>query len=127
MALTSSQLLDQVKQSIDEVTADQVKRGLQAGEIQHIVDVRERDVRLLLNLSDVQVKRSWVEVEVLPADGDQPLAGFGRDDCLPLHRDGLREQVVWRDRRLADLDQTQIRLRFNLFGAARLHSFTFAA
>ncbi|MEE3040209.1 MAG: molybdopterin-synthase adenylyltransferase MoeB [Candidatus Latescibacterota bacterium] len=43
MALTSSQLLDQVKQSIDEVTADQVKRGLQAGEIQHIVDVRERD------------------------------------------------------------------------------------
>ncbi|SVC59232.1 uncharacterized protein METZ01_LOCUS312086, partial [marine metagenome] len=43
MALTSSQLLDQVKQSIDEVTADQVKRGLQAREIQHIVDVRERD------------------------------------------------------------------------------------
>ena len=91
------------------------------------IDVRERDVRLLLNLSEVQVRRSWVDVEVLPPSGDQPLAGFGRDDCLPLHRDGLREQVVWRDRRLADLDQTQIRLRFNLFGAARLHSFTFAA
>ncbi len=90
------------------------------------IDVRERDVRLLLNLSDVQVKRSWVDVEVLPPDGDQPLAGFGRDDCLPLHRDGLREQVVWRDRRLADLDQTQIRLRFNLYGAARLHAFSFA-
>ena len=90
------------------------------------IDVRQRDVRLLLNLSDVQVRRSWVDVEVLPPSGDQPLAGFGRDDCLPLHRDGLREQVGWRDRRLADLDQTQIRLRFNLYGAARLHSFSFA-
>ena len=43
MALTSGQLLDQVKRSIKEVTADQVKRGLQAGEIKHAVDVRERD------------------------------------------------------------------------------------
>ena len=43
MALTSGQLLDQVKRSIEEVTADQVKRGLQAGEIKHVVDVRERD------------------------------------------------------------------------------------
>jgi molybdopterin/thiamine biosynthesis adenylyltransferase/rhodanese-related sulfurtransferase len=43
MALTSGQLLDQVKRSIKEVTADQVKRGLQAGEIKHVVDVRERD------------------------------------------------------------------------------------
>ncbi|MBT6149046.1 MAG: molybdopterin biosynthesis protein MoeB, partial [Gemmatimonadetes bacterium] len=43
MALTSSQLLAQVKQSITEVTAGEVKRGVQAGEIQHVVDVRERD------------------------------------------------------------------------------------
>ena len=43
MALTSGQLLDQVKRLIEEVTADQVKRGLQAGEIKHVVDVRERD------------------------------------------------------------------------------------
>lgn len=43
MALTSSQLLAQVKQSITEVSPDEVKSGLQAGKIQHIVDVRERD------------------------------------------------------------------------------------
>ena len=43
MALTSSQLLNEVKKSISEVTPDEVRRGLQSGEIHHIVDVRERD------------------------------------------------------------------------------------
>jgi molybdopterin/thiamine biosynthesis adenylyltransferase/rhodanese-related sulfurtransferase len=43
MALTSSQLLEQVKKSIKEVTPDEVKQGVQAGGIQHVIDVRERD------------------------------------------------------------------------------------
>jgi len=43
MALTSSQLLEEVKKSIKEVTPDEVRRGLQSGKVQHIVDVRERD------------------------------------------------------------------------------------
>ncbi len=43
MALTSSQLLEHVKKSIKEVSPDEVKRGVQSGEIQHVVDVRERD------------------------------------------------------------------------------------
>ena len=82
-----------------------------------------RDARLVLNISDVQPLRSWVEVEVLPADRDEPLTGFGRDDCQPLHRDGLREPVSWRDRQLAELSQDTIRLRIHLCGAARLHAF----
>ncbi len=43
MALTSSQLLEQVKKSIRQVTPDEVKKGLQSGDFQHVVDVRERD------------------------------------------------------------------------------------
>lgn len=43
MALTSSQLLQQVKDSIVEVTPREVSRGLQTGETQHLIDVRERD------------------------------------------------------------------------------------
>ena len=65
--------------------------------------------------------RSFADVEVLPEDGDEPLAGFGREDCRPLDRDGLSEPVVWRERRLADLEPETVRLRVNLYGAARLH------
>ena len=43
MALTSSQLLEEVKKSIREVTAEEVKRSLNSGGIRHVVDVRERD------------------------------------------------------------------------------------
>ncbi len=43
MALTSSQLLEQVKKSIQEVTPDEVRRGLASGSVEHLVDVRERD------------------------------------------------------------------------------------
>ncbi|MDE2873862.1 MAG: hypothetical protein OXQ93_00370, partial [Gemmatimonadota bacterium] len=83
--------------------------------------IDERDGRLALNVSDVQQLRSFADVEVLPADGDEALEGFTKDDCEPLHRDGLREPVRWRERGLADLDRDTVRLRVNLYGAARLH------
>ena len=59
---------------------------------------------------------------VLATDNDEALPGFTADDCQPLHRDGLREPVVWRDRRLSQLQQKTVRLRVNLYGAARLHA-----
>ena len=43
MAITSSQLLEEVKKSITEVTAEEVKRSLTSGETRHVIDVRERD------------------------------------------------------------------------------------
>ena len=43
MSVTSSQLLNSVKQDIAEVTAEQVQKQLGAGDKIHIVDVRERD------------------------------------------------------------------------------------
>ena len=42
MSVTSSQLLNRVKQDIAEVTADEVQKQLGAGDKIHIVDVRER-------------------------------------------------------------------------------------
>ena len=44
--------------------------------------IDERDARLALNVSDVQQMRSFADVEVLPAEGDEALAGFTKDDCL---------------------------------------------
>ncbi|MBJ67085.1 MAG: molybdopterin biosynthesis protein MoeB [Gemmatimonadetes bacterium] len=43
MNVTSSQLLNRVKQDIAEVTADEVQKQLEAGDKIYIVDVRERD------------------------------------------------------------------------------------
>ena len=43
MRLTSSQLLDKVKQEIAEVSADEVNREIHAGDRLHLIDVRERD------------------------------------------------------------------------------------
>ena len=43
MRLTSSQLLDKVKQGIAEVSADQVNREMHDGDGLHLIDVRERD------------------------------------------------------------------------------------
>ncbi|MFH1569475.1 MAG: molybdopterin-synthase adenylyltransferase MoeB [Gemmatimonadota bacterium] len=43
MALTSSQLLAQVKKQIQELSPTQVKAALQSGQAPYLVDVRERD------------------------------------------------------------------------------------
>ncbi len=43
MSLTSSQLLDRVKAEISEITPAKTQRGLESGEIKHLVDIRERD------------------------------------------------------------------------------------
>ena len=43
MAVTSSQLLDRIKRKITEISPESVHRGLQSGEVRHLVDVRERD------------------------------------------------------------------------------------
>ena len=43
MSVTSSQLLDRIKRQISEVSPESVHRGLQSGEVRHLIDVRERD------------------------------------------------------------------------------------
>lgn len=43
MALTSSQLLTEIKKQIREVTPEEARSGLQSGAVRYLVDVRERD------------------------------------------------------------------------------------
>ncbi|MBL9216837.1 MAG: hypothetical protein JNG83_15270 [Opitutaceae bacterium] len=72
--------------------------------------------------------RNWVEVEVLDAATGRPLPGFTRTDCVDLAGDGASLPVEWAGGRttLADVGVPTIRLRFHLFGEARLRSFHFA-
>lgn len=65
MRLTSSQLLDKVKQGIEEVSVEQVNRGLQAGEALHLIDVRERGEVLDGYIPQAQlIPRGFLEMNV---------------------------------------------------------------
>ena len=82
---------------------------------------------LTINLGTTRPGWSWAEVEVLDAQSGQVLEGFGRKECGPLITDAVRVPVTWAGRTLAELAGRTIRLRFNLYGAARLYSFRIGA
>jgi len=84
--------------------------------------VETPEVQLVANVSDTQQRRSWVEVEVLDAESNEPLPGFGRGDCVALCQDGIRVPVRWKDRHLSDAGVSRFKLRFWLCGAARLYA-----
>ncbi|MAG37608.1 MAG: hypothetical protein CL878_15345 [Dehalococcoidia bacterium] len=86
------------------------------------LEVAGREIELVANVSDTQPRRSWVAVEVLDAASDEPLPGFGREDCVPVDRDGVRVPVRWRERQLAELGGSRVKLRCWLNGAARLYA-----
>ena len=87
------------------------------------IDLDGSQKNLLVNLSDVQVDRSWVEIEVLDADTRESLSGFLRSDCQDLDRDRLREPVIWKGGALKDVKAKRVQFRFHLIGAARLYAF----
>ena len=89
------------------------------------IELRDRDVRLVLNVGDVRQGRSWVKVEVLDGEREDALSGFSRAECSDVCQDAVRVPVVWKAARLCDVRASRIRLRFWLYGAARLHSFGF--
>ena len=89
------------------------------------ITMASRDVRMVVNVSDVQPRRSWIEAEVLDGDKGSPLSGLTAAECLPVCRNGSTVPVTWKDKLLADLGTSRIRLRFRLYGAARLHGFGF--
>jgi len=88
------------------------------------IEVTDRDVRLVVNAGDTQPNRSWIEVEVLDAERDTPLPGFAREDCRDICRDGVLVPVGWKGA-LGELGDSYIRLRFWLYGTARLYAFGF--
>ena len=83
--------------------------------------------QLTINVSDVRQNRSWVEVEVLDSTTEQPFNGFARGDCVDLCTDGWREPVAWRGGGIGDIPASRFKLRFWLYGAARLYAYGFDA
>ena len=78
---------------------------------------------LSINVGDVRQNRSWIEVEILDPDTNQPLDGFTRRDSDDIFIDGLRRPVSWNGKNLSDLGDGQVKLRFWLYGAARLYAY----
>ena len=83
------------------------------------------EINLALNVGATLQNRSWVEVEVLNAETNEPLAGFTREDCRDISRDGIQLSVRWKGKGFSDLPKSPTKLRFWIYGAARLHAFGF--
>ena len=66
-------------------------------------------------------KNGSIRVEILDVDS-QPIAGFGRNECLPMTGDWLSHSVEWNDGEIAKLRGETVRVLF-LLEQARLYSF----
>jgi len=77
MSLTSSQLLNQVKQQIQEVSVDQVQAEFAAGQPLHLVDIRERDEVMDGYIPGAElIPRGFLEMSVeedVTTDRDAPI------------------------------------------------------
>ena len=89
------------------------------------LQLTDRSTRLTVNVGDVRNDRSWVEVEVLDADSGEPLPGYGCEDCGDICVDGLRRPVEWGGKALDGIGRDRFKLRFRLYGAARLYGYRF--
>ncbi len=83
------------------------------------------DIDLVANVGCTLQNRSWVEVEVLDPETGDPMAGFTRADCCDISRDGTQLAVRWGDRGIFNAPKSPFKLRFWIYGAARLHAFGF--
>ena len=81
--------------------------------------------QLEVNLAGTRPRRDWLQVEVLDGRTGQSLPGFTAAGSAPMVTDDLCATVRWRGRGLGAVRSCSVRLRFLLFGAARLHSFRF--
>jgi hypothetical protein len=103
-------------------------RSSQAWVLTRPLEVTQRSVRLVVNVGDVAPGRSWVAVEALDAGTGRPLPGFAAGDCDDVGTDRVSAPVTWRGRPLAAAlirGTNRIRLRFRLFGRARLYAYGF--
>ena len=60
---------------------------------------------------------------MLDPDSNEPLDGFTRQDSDDIFIDGLRRSVSWNGKNLADVQSGKFKLRFWLYGAARLYAY----
>jgi len=83
-------------------------------------------IHLEINATDLYPPRSWIEVEVLDAATNRPLPGYERVSCDRFPPDGTGMPVRWGgSTSWQGVTSTSVRLRFHLFGRAKLYSFAF--
>ncbi len=82
--------------------------------------------RLTVNAGQLMAYRDYIEVEVLDARTGRPIAGYSQAECNDILTDSVRSSVTWGQRKsLAGVKAANIRLRFHMYGKAKLYSFTF--
>jgi hypothetical protein len=113
---------------LDGFTNLQTRDGLSRGLVTtKSIDVKQADkARLVVNAANLMPYRDWVEVEVLDAKTNQPIEGYKQTDAVGMFQDGIRIPVEWSKHKTLDGVQTgAIKLRFHLYGKAKLYSFHF--
>lgn len=84
-------------------------------------------IRLTVNAGELLPYRDWIEAEIINAETNEIITGFERRDCDDIHSDGYCINVSWKGScSLEGLRNTaSIKLRFYIYGKARLYSFSF--
>ena len=99
-----------------------LKGGIEWGSVlTRPIEVTGAELRI-----NVDSWRGRVTAELLDAPSNEPIAGFGADDCIPAVIDSIDEPVRWKNRNsLAELRGKSVRIRFSIL-RGKLYSFWFA-
>jgi|GEM_PF-2221345 len=83
--------------------------------------------RLTVNAGELMPYRDWIEIEVVKADTNETISGFARRDCDDIYSDGFDIDVSWKGQNSLEKlrDIGSIKLKFFIYGKARLYSFSF--
>ena len=79
--------------------------------------------RLTLHASHLRPYRDWIEVEVVDAATGKVVPGYSREDCRHVAMPGTAVDVGWGDQATLPATGAGLKLRFYLWGKARLYSF----
>jgi hypothetical protein len=114
---------------LDGFTNLQTQDGLSKGTVTtKPIEVKQPDkARLVVNASHLMPYRDWIEVELFDADTGLPLEGYQRQDCAGIFEEAIRIPVEWSQHKTLDgVKARAIKIRFYLYGQAKLYSFHFA-
>ena len=66
---------------------------------------------------NADARHGAIRLEILNEDGCR-VRGFSKDEAAPIHQDGLRLPVKWKERTLADVAPRKYKIRIHLDNAA---------
>lgn len=81
---------------------------------------------LTVGLDRTQIRRSWLQAEVLDAETGSPICGYAPADSRRQFTGGLDVPMRWNGADALPSLPRPVRLRFHLFGRTRLHSYRLA-